>query len=761
MPAFRFSKSVPLTLVLLSVSTLVAQEPVVNGISPQALAPGATTTLQINGGNLAIAKKLWLSFPAEATLAEGIDKNGENPGQVTYKINASAETACGVHAMRVITDKGVTPLKLLFVDDLPSIGSVGSNVQMSSAQAVTVPTAIDGSVPGLGWQFFKFTAQAGQRLSFEVVARRLGSSLDPILRLLDSKGRELAYNDDTPGLSSDSSFIYTFKEAGEYVLELRDIKYGAGFFRLRIGDFPVATVAYPLAVQRGTSTNVTLVGFGVDGLSPVTLSVPPTFPGEWMNISLKRPNGASGYSSVAVVSTPQFIEHEPNNSAEQANRIDLSHDINGRLEQPGDIDRFVFAAKKDQTATFTGITRQQGSPTDLNFRILNKDGGQLAAADDTGTNEGSVTFKFPSDGEYSLVVEDLNHRGGSEHAYRIAVTRNSPQFTLAASLDTFNVPAGGSVMATVTAVRTGYAGPIELSVLNLPAGVTASKSVIGAGRNDAVITLQATPEFAAGEMYNISIVGTARVGDLDVVVPVEIGGVLKTRHNNMRWSPLALEKAVVASSAPVPGFAWRAEPNVITFGKDLSAKVKLIATRAAGFEEGVAVAVTPAQNGLPPGVTVGVKNIDKGQTEAEIVISANAQAALGDFTAGLTGTLKQGDKTAVQGLALRLHLAVPMTIKLEPAAGKITKGGTLVVKALVERNPAFTGPVTVTLQNLPPGITAAPATIAADQSTIDLTLTAAADVAATTVSNVTVKGEAMAGAAKFEATSAAVALAVE
>ena len=742
-------------------SVASAQEPVVNGTVPGAVAPGAESVLQINGGNLATAKKLWLSFPAETALAEGIDKNGENAAQVTYKIKAPADSACGIHALRVLTDKGVSPLRLIMIDDLPSVASVGSNVQLAAAQAITVPTAVDGAVAGLSWQYFKFSAKAGQRLSMEVVARRIGSSLDPIMRLLTLTGRELAYNDDTPGLSSDSSIIYTFKEAGDYVLEIRDIKYGGGAYRLRIGDFPIATVAYPLAVQRGTATNVTLVGFGVDGLTPITLAVPPSYPNEWMNVSLKRPNGASGYSSVAVVSTPQFVEHEPNNTAETANRFDLGHDINGRLEQPGDVDRFVFAAKKDQSATFTGITRQQGSPTDLNFRILNKDGGQLAAAEDAGVNEGSVTFKFPADGEYSLVVEDLNHRGGSEHAYRIAITTTSSQFTLGASLDTFNIPVGGSVMATVTSVRTGHNGPIELSAINLPKGVTASRSVIGTGRNDAVITLQATPEFAAGELYNISIVGTARIGDTDVVVPAEIGGVLKTRNNNMRWSPLLLNKSVAAASAPAPGYAWRAEPDVVVFGKDLTAKVKLIATRAAGIDEAVAVAVTPPQNGLPAGVTIAVKNIDKGQAEAEITISANNQAALGEFTAGLTGTLKQGDKTIVQGMALRLNLTVPMTLKLDSAGGKIAKGGLLVVKATVERNPAFSGPLNVTLQNLPAGITATTATIPADQSTAELKLTAAADAAPATINTLAVKADAVSGSAKLEATSAPVSLTVE
>ncbi|MBS0202202.1 MAG: hypothetical protein JSS49_04820 [Planctomycetes bacterium] len=748
----------------LSISFLnvaLAQEPAVNSVTPGAIAPGTTSNLQVNGGNLAAPKKLWTSFPCETGLAEGIDKNGENPAQVTFKLNIPADIPCGIHAMRVLTDKGVSPLRFLIIDDLPSVASVGSNTTLAAPQVISVPTAVDGSVPNQGWQYFKFPAQAGQQLAMEVLARRIGSSLDPMIRLLDVKGRELAFNDDTPGLNGDSSLTYTFKEAGEYIVELRDIKYGAGAYRLRIGDFPIATVAYPLAVQRGTTANVTVAGFNVEGVAPVAVSIAGNEPAEWKNVSVKRPGGASGFSTVAVTNSPQFLEQEPNNTPEQANRVELGHDINGRLEQPRDTDRFIFTAKKDQTATFTGITRQQGSPTDLNFKILNKDGGQVVAAEDSGVNEGSVAFKAPADGDYVLFVEDLNHRGGSEHAYRITVSTNPPPFALAASLDTFNIPVGGVVLATVTAVRTGYAGNIELSATNLPPGVTASKSVIGTGRNDAVITLQAPADLPTGTLFDIDIVGTARIGDADVVIPAEIGGVLKARNNNMRWTPLNLGNYVAAAAAPAPGFTWRMEPAEVVFGKDLSTKIKLISTRAAGFEEAVAVAITPPQNGLPAGVTIAVKNIDKGQNEAEITISANGQAPLGDFTAGLTGTLKQGDKTAVQGMALRLKLAAPMTIKLDPAGGKIAKSGELVLKAIVERNPAFSGPVNVTLQNLPAGVTAAAAMIPADQSSVDIKLTAAADAAAANVANLTAKADGMAGAAKLEATSPAVTLTVE
>ena len=124
------------------------------------------------------------------------------------------------HAMRVVTDKGVSPLRFLLVDDLPTVASVGNNTTLATAQPVSAPTAVDGAVPNQGWQYFKFPAQAGQRISIEVLARRIGSTLDPMIRILDSKGRELAFNDDTPGLSSDSSVVHTFKDAGEYIVEI-------------------------------------------------------------------------------------------------------------------------------------------------------------------------------------------------------------------------------------------------------------------------------------------------------------------------------------------------------------------------------------------------------------------------------------------------------------------------------------------------------------------------------------------------------------
>lgn len=748
---------------LIAVATTAAQEPVINATAPATIAPGATVNVQLQGGGLVNASKLWTNFPVTAVLAPGVEGNGTNAAAVTFQLAVPPEVAPGIYGLRVLTDHGVSPLRLFLIDDLPTVAQAGNNTVFATPQVISLPAGIDGNIGGLTKQYFKFAVQAGQTVSFEVLARRIGSPLDPVIRLLDLKGKEIASNDDALGLSGDSQMSYTFAAAGEYLLELRDIRFQGGPYRLRIGDFPCATVAYPLAVQRGVATAVGVAGQFIDGMAPTTVTAPADPSIEFLNVAVKRAGGvSSGLATVAVVDAKQFLEQEPNNAAPESNRIEAGMDINGKFDKPGDVDRFVFAGKKDLSFVFTGITRQQGSPADLSFKLLGPDGAQLGVAEDSGVSEGFFAAKLPADGDYTVVVEELNRRGGPEFAYRIAVTPTTLPFTISASTDTLNIPAGGAVPVVVTAARPAHGGPIEISVAGLPDGLSASKTVIGPGRTTAVLTVHARPDFAAGQLSGVKILGTAKIGEADVVAAADIVTVLKARFANMRFPPAALTSAVAVSTAPANGLVLKVEPAEIVFGKDLSAKVKVIAERSQGLDEAVVFAVLPAPSELPAGITAALKNIDKGVNEAEIVFSANAQAPLGEFSGILQGTLKQGDKTVVQPTpAIRLKLQAPMTITVDPAGGKILKGQELVVKVKVQRNPAFTGPVMLTVQNLPAGVTAAPTMLPAEAAEIDVKLTAAADAAAGAKADVNVKGEGMNGAAKLESVSPNVTITVE
>lgn len=753
-------------VLLLSTAELSAQAPSISSTTPLALKPGQANDLKLQGAALAGPTQLWTSFPAESVLAPDIDKNGTNAAECVYRVTVPADVPVGIYGVRVATASGSSPMRLVVIDDLPSVAQAGGNNVFANAQSLTLPTAVDGQIANLSQQFFKFTVAAGQLVSFDVLARRIGSALDPMIRLLDANGRELAYSDDVPGLQGDCRLCYQFKEAGEYRLEVRDIRYQGGgthFFRLRIGDFPCVTVPYPLAVKKGVPANVSFAGIHLGDVQPAAVSFPADVPFEWAYVAAKRANGASsGFAQLAISSRDEIQEAEPNDDRTMATRVDLAQGINGRFEKPGDVDHFVFAAKKGEAFTFTGITRRQGSPVSLQMRLLNPAGGQVATKDDFGAVDPSFDFTFPEDGDYTLAVQDLYRQGGSAYAYRIVAAPLQPSFQLTATVDTLNVVAGGTTMVTVTATRKNYGGPIQVAAVDLPPGITSHPTVIGPGRDNAVLTLRAAADAPVGKIAVARIVGKANIGGADRTEMATIAPALTTLFGGLPWPPQHVSELFAVSVAPKLPISLRTEPTELVFGKDLSAKLKVIVDRDEKFDAQINIAVSPAQNGLPPGVTAAVKPIAAKTNEIEIVFSANAQAPLGEFTAVLTGAINQHNVNTTQpapGITLRLRSPFDLAVKLE--ADKLARGGTVKGKVTIDRNPAFAGPITLTLQNLPKGVTAAPATVAEGASEAEIVLTAAADAAQGAVNNINVKGDAMIGNAKLTGTSPNIALTVE
>lgn len=98
-----------------------------------------------------------------------------------------------------------------------------NNNGLLSATPLTIGTNIPGDICPSGDQdFFKFTATAGQKVTFDVDAKTLNSKLDPTLTLYGKNGYTvLAFNDDEVAFKvKDSLITYTFPEDGTYYLKL-------------------------------------------------------------------------------------------------------------------------------------------------------------------------------------------------------------------------------------------------------------------------------------------------------------------------------------------------------------------------------------------------------------------------------------------------------------------------------------------------------------------------------------------------------------
>ena len=80
--------------------------------------------------------------------------------------------------------------------------------------------------------------------------------------------------------------------------------------------------------------------------------------------------------------------------------------------------------------------------------------------------------------EIVVTVEDLALRGGPAYGYRLITRRQAEDFRLSLGAPFVNLPAGGTVVISVSADRRGYDGPIQLTVADLPKGIRVDGGMI-------------------------------------------------------------------------------------------------------------------------------------------------------------------------------------------------------------------------------------------------------------------------------------------
>ena len=517
-----------------------AQSPSLTHTSPGALAPGQTLAFTLHGANLSGATNLWTGFGAKVLSANATDASAAK-----FQLSVPADAPVGIHAMCVASVNGVSNPVLLMVDDLASVADAGTNTSVTNAQRIAWPVAVDGAAVALGFKFYRVTVRAGDRLAIEAVARRLGSKLDPVLRLLDLKGRELAFCDDESGLGGDCRLAHVFAAGGDYLIEVRDIHHSGGSdhrFRLRVGDFPLVSLPFPAAVKAGTKATFDFVGPQVEKLKPVAASGPPN--ATRLALSTKFPGGkSSAFASALVSNTTEFMDAEPNDTAETATTFTLPSGLNGRFLKPKDRDFWKFEAMKGQRVLFTAQTRSIGSASEVMLQLRDAKGTAIASSSVNDAGEGSVTNTIPADGAYFLVVDELIRRGGPQHAYRIAAELLTPGFTLDTDVEKAEATPGGSFSVKVNATRRDFPGPITLSVLGLE-GAQLAEEVIKEKATNGTLKITLPESARPGSLTHFRIVGKAKIGESEVQSATRTTPALKKLFPAMPFPPRELEGSI-------------------------------------------------------------------------------------------------------------------------------------------------------------------------------------------------------------------------
>src|SRR5258708_20903930 len=133
-----------------------SRAPNLNAFVPVGLQRGHATELLLTGVNLAGPTGLTLGTPAEVVIPI-LDKNGQDNAKLKVQLRVPADTPLGLYPLRLATQRGLSNLRLIAVDDLPQLVENEKNNTKESAQAIPLPCAVSGRIDAEKSDTFIFT----------------------------------------------------------------------------------------------------------------------------------------------------------------------------------------------------------------------------------------------------------------------------------------------------------------------------------------------------------------------------------------------------------------------------------------------------------------------------------------------------------------------------------------------------------------------------------------------------------------------------
>lgn len=450
----------------------------ITSLEPASCQPGIPTKLTLKGTKLTSDLRVLTNRTDVNVQVESV-----TDVQAILAVAVPSDAKPGPMGLWFASPSGPLPTKIVMIDDLATVLDNGNNHSIATSQTVSTLGAVDGICDGPQFDYYRIAATTGQRIAFEVLTQAIHSKMDPICRLMFPDGRVLFVADDD-STGPDCRFSFTFKETGDYLLQVGESHYVAGGqYHLRIGDFPIIHHAFPLAMRRGDTTKVSFTGPDSSLAGVCEIAVPPQMPLQIVDDFLTVPTGvqdgrSTAWATLLVSKLPQFVEPSKQNGTQEIAKlsVDVPVGISGRIEQLGERDHYWLRCKKGQLIRISSRTRSLGCATMLQMQLWNAAGVKLIETPVNDADEWSFDLTIPDDGEFRLEVGDLLKRGGSEFGYYIEVIP-SGSFSVALKPDakgrqSFTVEeSNGGCAVDLQISRFGYEGEIELSYANAIPGL--------------------------------------------------------------------------------------------------------------------------------------------------------------------------------------------------------------------------------------------------------------------------------------------------
>jgi hypothetical protein len=443
-------------------------------------------------------------------------------------------------------------------------------------------------------------------------------------------------------------------------------------------------------------------------------------------------DGISNPRVFVVGDLPEVNEKEPNNDTPEAMKVDLNTTINGTIASPTDVDLFLVPAKKGQRVVAACIADSIDSRAQPLIEIYDSNFRRLAGANGPDT---VTDFVAPADGNYFIRVAQFTYTaGGPTYFYRLTLTTNP-------WIDAVYPPM----------VEPGKATQVTIYGRNLPGGTPEPGAFVeGRPLEKLAVTVNAPneptklafrghidPRSGGSDGFEYRIKGPGGVSNPILIGFAQDKIVLEKEPN---------DKPEQAMELPVPcEVAGRIDKRGDRDWYSFTAKKG----------ETLVIDLWGDRIGTPTDFLFSVRQatakndmIEK-DDNPEVLSNAQFFAHTTDpdaylFTAPADGkylihvssretNYQYGPKTAYR---LRVgpprpdfRVVVMSSSRSNPEAPAVRADGSQLIECFAFRYDGFTGPITLTAEGLPPGITCPPQIVGPNQRAGGLVLTAAANAA--------------------------------
>jgi hypothetical protein len=717
--------------------TALGGSPRLTHVNPGAGQLGAEIELELKGNNLADARELLFDTPGfnvvELKPAEEKEKN-----RLKAKIQIAPDVRLGEHTFRVITQSGISDIRLLYVTPFPVVPEAAEDKDApAKPQPIALGTTVFGRVQNEDVDRYEVEAKKGQRISVEVIGARLQTQqiFDTSITITKADGALLAEADDGAFTRQDPVASIVAPEDGKYLVSIKDSTnsgQGECAYVMNIGSFPRPLAIYPPGGKAGEEVKFTLLG---DPTGPMQRTVKlPDQPDEKFSLFTEDGQPAPQPNFIRVSSFANVLEVEPNNDVNTPTPVpgEIPFALNGIIEKKGDVDCFKFTAKKNVDYDINVFARRLRSPLDSVIDIYNLKGARLGSNDDAGNVDSYLRWKAPEDGEFIIAIRDQLFRGGPTFTYRIEINTVVkkvatwlPEMVINSSQErrAIPVPKGNRYATLVRVKRMDEGGDLNLNPEGLPDGVSVTGTLMDKSVDTIAMVFEATPEaeptarainiaakFAEAEKANVQ----SRVeNDVDVAENGNQRAFYQVKEHTL---PLAVTEEV-----PVKIELVQPKVPILQSG---SMNLKVRAERKGDFKGAVNLSLLWA----PPGIgSPGTVPIKEGENEGSLQISANGNAQIAKWKICVVGSVDYGKGPVfISTQLIDLEVAAPF-ISGTFARTYIDQGDQGSITLKLEQKVPFEGKAKIAVVSLPNGVTAEPREITKEDTEVKFELKAAPD----------------------------------